>query len=43
MQEIFMKQLFSNFLFIGSLDHDSMLKYQNFLVFLSPVIGKMQF
>ena len=43
MQEISVKILFFNFLFIGSLDLDSMLKYQNILVFLSPVIGKMQF
>ena len=35
--------IISNFLFIGSLDLDSMLKYQNILVFLYPVIGKMQF
>ena len=43
MQVIFMKQLFSNFLFIGSLDLDLMLKYQNILVSLSSVIDKMQF
>ena len=27
----------------GSLDLDSILRYQNILVFLSPAIGKMQF
>ena len=43
MQEIFMKSLFSNFLFIESLDLDSMLKYKNILVFFSPVIDIMQF
>ena len=43
MREIFVKSLFSNFLFIRPLDLDAMLKCQNILVFLSPVFGKMQF
>ena len=43
MREIFVKYLFSNFLFFQPLDLDSMLKCQNILVFLSPVFSKMQF
>ena len=35
--------LFSNFLFVGSLYLDSMLKYQTILVFFSHVIGEIQF